>query len=123
MSTDLTEMQSVMLPMIRKVFPKLIANEILGVQPMGNPYNTKYWPYVAEVPFGNMAAVEKWCWQNFKGRHWRSRGQWIAFKREQDYAWYKLKWGEQQTSSIFDITSTTINAPSRPLAMKWRVVE
>lgn len=121
MNTNLHELQKTMIPMIRRIIPTMIAQELVGVQPMGNSFNKKYWPHSVEMPYRHQAEIEKWCWQNFRGRYWRTRGSWIAFKREADYSWYMMKWGSVKDDRDFTITRTTVNTPSRPLNAKWSV--
>lgn len=98
-------MNNVILPMIRKVMPNIIANQILGVQPMAagtgsifnmafgdKKYNKKYWPYQYTVDRAAYKEAERWCWERFKGRYWSSSGQRFAFKRSEDAAIFALRW-------------------------------
>ena len=95
----------ILIPAIRKVVPGLIAQQIVGVQPMtsdagsvfaraigGHGFNEKYWPYVKMVSWHNMFEAERFCYASFKGRNWRSAGQFFAFKRKADYEWFVLRW-------------------------------
>jgi hypothetical protein len=103
----------IVIPMIRKTMPSLIAQDIVGVQPM--PHNTgkifsvksnydgikslakylnkNYWPhqYTFKDTISNKE-VERWCYDNFKGRYWRSLHGIYAFKRARDYEWFVLRW-------------------------------
>jgi len=76
-------------------------HQITGVQPMGDvggifdlyKLNKKYWPYQHKLNlFGNNLEVDRWCWDRFKGRYWRSHRGLYAFKREKDYTMFLLRW-------------------------------
>lgn len=55
--------------------------------------NDKYWPYqFAFDHWKDLSKAEKFCYQNFKGRYWRSQGRYFGFKRKQDYEWFLLRW-------------------------------
>lgn len=60
-----TQLNSVLLPVIRRVMPKLIAEDICGVQPMTGPFvdgHAKSWnPDTFEVVFG-------WLWGDWKDK-------------------------------------------------------
>jgi hypothetical protein len=59
-------------------------------------FRSKYWPHQHylgfKYPWSTIDEVEKWCWQNFKGRYWRSEGRFFGFKRERDYTLFMLRW-------------------------------
>jgi hypothetical protein len=90
--------------MIRKVAPSLMAQQIVGVQPMtnigsifdraigGHSFNEKYWPHVKMVSWKEIFDAERFCYTNFKSRNWRNAGQFFAFKRKRDYEWFLLRW-------------------------------
>lgn len=93
------------MPIIRQVMPTVMANHIIGVQPMmgnvgsiftktigGHSFNPKYWPHVKQVSYSQLFEAERWCYDNIKGRYWRSQGLHFAFKREADYMVFLLKW-------------------------------
>lgn len=100
--------KSILIPMIRNIMPTLMANQITGVQPMtghagqifstdktyvgGYNFNLKYWPHVTMVTWQHVLDAERWCYKNFKSRNWRNSGQFFAFKREQDFLLFTLKW-------------------------------
>lgn len=98
---------SILIPVIRNMVPKLLAQEIVGVQPMpnkagsvfknvivgGHTFKPKYWPYIKTIDWMNYTQAERFCYSNFKSRNWRSQGQHFAFKREEDYLLFTLKWG------------------------------
>ena len=110
--------QKILIPMIRQVFPKLIAQQILGVQPMssaaGKLFTMKYaviskskykfsranW-YVADVDAKYYWEIDEWCTQHF-GKHPDQHDAWsrwvhlyedkIHFRDEKDYVWFMLRW-------------------------------
>ena len=55
--------------------------------------NKKYWPHHFVVRH-NVHDVERWCYENFKSSKWRNVGTSFAFKRKEDAAYFKLRWGE-----------------------------
>ena len=55
-------------------------------------FNRKHWPHQHVIKSSSRRDVERWCWNNFKGRFWRSKGNRYAFKREKDYMMFLLKW-------------------------------
>lgn len=93
----------IMLPMIRNVMPKLMAQQITGVQPMSytgssifnqffqKEYNKKHWPYQYVITQDSREA-ERWCWDRFKGRYWNNYGRKFVFKREKDAVLFALRW-------------------------------
>lgn len=89
----------VLIPLVRKVMPSLVAQQIVGVQPMSNVYvgghsfNLKYWPHVKMVAWNQLFDAERWCYNNFKSRNWRNQGQFFAFKRERDLMLFVLVFG------------------------------
>jgi hypothetical protein len=96
----------IMIPMLRKVMPNIIAQQITGVQPMTGSYfsyennwlfqnhNKKYWPYQhTPSSFISIRDMERWCWNNIShGRYWRNYGNKFAFKRKEDAALFILRW-------------------------------
>ena len=88
---------SIILPMIKKTLPVLVAEELVGTYPI--PYNKKYWPYQYTMSYdmvfrssNNIKDVERWCYANFKSRNWRNKGRYFAFKRHEDYMMFLLRW-------------------------------
>jgi hypothetical protein len=65
-------MNPIMIPIIRKQLPRLIAQDILGVQPMSSPHKKKYWPYQATVKWNEIKQIERWCYSCMKSGNWRS---------------------------------------------------
>ena len=57
-----------------------------------SPHKKKYWPYQADVDWKKIREIERWCYTHFKSGNWRNNRQWFAFKREQDYILFVLKW-------------------------------
>ncbi len=98
--------QKILLPMIRKVMPTLMAQQIVGVQPMtgmgsifdrfygSKEYNKKYWPYQYYIndTVYQIKDAERWCWDRFKGRYWNNYGRHFVFKREKDAVMFALRW-------------------------------
>jgi Major capsid protein Gp23 len=96
--------QKVLIPMIRKVMPALIAQQIVGVQPMdadtgslfgrltAKGFNTKYWPHQYYVNYLDRREVERWCYDNFKSRNWNSYRNQFVFKRKEDAMLFALRW-------------------------------
>ena len=109
---------SILVPMIKKVTPSLIANDLVGDQPMNvfdtvikigtkeleiNGVQVEY--YTAKVPFGmftknnlDFDVMYNWCVDNFGDgsltKQWFSRGaRSFLFKNEADRNWFLLRWG------------------------------
>lgn len=108
--------QQILLPLIRKVMPGIIARQILGVQPIPDSagtlftlkpkYQSKYkfsranW-YVAEFDDRYYFEVEVWCAEQF-GPHPKNPDAWsrwvhkyenkIHFRDAKDYEWFVLRW-------------------------------
>ncbi len=95
---------SILLSKIRKLAPALLAQHIVGVQPMngagsvfnktigGHNFNPKYWPYTKMVSWDRLFEAERWCYDNIKGRYWKNQGMYFAFKRKDDFALFTLMW-------------------------------
>lgn len=103
-----------MIPLLRKQIPAMIAQKIVGVQPMSanqlrmlklrNPSKYKFsrakW-YVADFDDKDYFEVEKWCAEQF-GPHPRHPDAWsrwhhtyseqIHFRDEKDYVLFCLRW-------------------------------
>ena len=117
MPADLTDFKSVLLPMIRKVVPALIAQEIVGVQPMmapvAEPTEIGYSePYFWVKPSGIIsiwanvvsrnASILEWCIQTYgpqedwtvTDRRWFGSDRKFYFKNEKDRTLFLLKWGD-----------------------------
>ena len=71
---------------------KQMAKDIVDVRPMPSPHNKKYWPHQAEVDWRMIKDIERWCYTHFKSGNWRRTELWIAFKREQDFVLFALRW-------------------------------
>jgi hypothetical protein len=111
--------QQILMPMIRQVYPALIAQSILGVQPMtgsvGEIFTMKArykqqpkyqfsrarW-YDADHHYDDYDAVIAWCTEHFgpRPRHPDAWTRWcdihidrIRFRDEKDYNWFVLRWG------------------------------
>lgn len=99
--------RAITIPLIRSFTPGIMAQQIAGVQPMTGTgkswlsqyyyifqrsYSKKYWPYQYSVEWNAVEDAERWCWKQFKGRHWHSNGPVFVFKRRKDAALFVLKW-------------------------------
>ena len=118
-SGNIATLNRVILPVIRRVMPTVIANEIIGVQPMTGSssqifslrasYNplSKYkfsrakW-YEANHRYEDYDAIMEWCTEQFgpKPRRPDAWTRWtdihidrIRFRDEQDYVLFMLRWG------------------------------
>lgn len=109
----------ILLPVIRRIMPKLIAQGIIGAQPMTrrsltmgeleHACSTWYWACPPESPAGIFEIektrqyyhdIESWIeercgpkgsWNDADCRWWASNGQYI-FKNEQDRTMFVLRW-------------------------------
>ena len=84
-------MKNIILPVIRKKM-KTLAKDIVNAQPMFSPHNRTYWPHQATVWWDDIYDIERWCYANLKSKNWRNRRQYFAFKREEDYLLFVLRW-------------------------------
>jgi hypothetical protein len=94
-----------MIPVLRTALPKLMAQDIIGVQPMSSDtgsifgklasevFNKKYWPHQYYVNYLDRCEVERWCYDNFKSRNWNSYRNLFALKRKEDAMLFALRWG------------------------------
>ena len=76
---------------LQRVFTHM-AKDIVDVRPIPSPHNKKYWPHQAEVDWRMIKDIERWCYTHFKSGNWRSTELWFAFKREQDFVLFALRW-------------------------------
>ena len=107
----------VILPVIRNIMPDIIAEEILGVQPMTSQLmsvgtmdhacSTWYWvtpPYNLDIGWDDMVSrnkeIQEWCdeiygdkgdWSDPDCRWWTSNRKYI-FKNEEDRTMFVLRW-------------------------------
>lgn len=58
----------------------------------GHTFNKTYWPHVIEISFNDYDNAERFCYDNFRSRNWRSLGPYFGFKRKEDYEWFVLRW-------------------------------
>ena len=58
----------------------------------GHTFNRRYWPYVIQMSFSDYDNAERFCYDNFRSRNWRSQGPYFGFKRKEDYEWFVLRW-------------------------------
>jgi hypothetical protein len=110
--------QQILMPIIRQVYPQLLAQSIVGVQPMTGPVGeiftmkasfkpqSKYkfsrarW-YDADHRYEDYDDVMAWCTEQFGPRPRRPDAwtRWydihidrIRFRDERDYQWFLLRW-------------------------------
>ncbi len=106
--TDTLKNIKVLLPMIRQVMPNIMAQQIVGVQPMGAAgmlfnrdqsylsihQNKKYWPHRIVIgDWYDIGTAERFCYDNFRSRNWRNVTRYFYFKRHEDAALFTLRWG------------------------------
>jgi hypothetical protein len=110
--------QLITLPMIRKAVPTLVAQQIVGVQPMNLDLGAFFTPYIpngmrpkykfsrakwheANFDESYFFEVDDWCTEQFGPRvgqpdawtRWIHKYQGkIHFRDEKDYAWFVLRW-------------------------------
>lgn len=90
----------IMIKIIRAAMVKKISEEIIGmgVQPMGmgSPFSKEEYPYQINIldfiSFRDIIAVLEWCRETLKDDEWDSKVQYFAFKNEQAYSWFLLRW-------------------------------
>lgn len=58
----------------------------------GHTFNKTYWPHVIEITVHDYDKAERFCYDNFRSRNWRSQGPYFGFKRKEDYEWFVLRW-------------------------------
>lgn len=111
-------MSNVIIPIIRNIYPSLIAQQIIGVQPMTGSYESLFdlifeyhvhprykfsrkW-YIGEVKsIIDKTVVLEWC-ENFFGSHPKNPDAWCRwyrystskfyFRDEKDYTLFLLRW-------------------------------
>lgn len=107
--------QQIALTMLRKTLPHLMAQQIVGVQPMNIDTGSFYAPYIPKAPkykfsrakwydadyeWKHQVEVKDWCAENF-GPHPKHPDAWsrwyinfdrIRFRDSQDYEWFVLRW-------------------------------
>ena len=111
--------RQILMPLIRQVYPQLLAQSILGVQPMTDSvaeiftmkasykqqpkyqFSRARW-YDADHHYDDYDAVIAWCTEHFGPRPRRPDAwtRWydihidrIRFRDEKDYNWFVLRWG------------------------------
>ena len=57
------------------------------------PFNKTYWPYQGCIGGENdFGECKRWCYCHFKSKNWRNLEQHFAFKREEDFVLFALRW-------------------------------
>ena len=116
-------MDKVIIPLIRKVYPDMLADQLISVQPMTaaggvsnvvkgrqtadkNHWHAEYdrfneYPYsVTDTLRHPWTATDKdqemdtWCATSFNGGSWHRTGQTYRFKNEEDRTLFILRWAE-----------------------------
>ncbi len=94
--SDTHKLDPILLPIIRKVVPAQLVQDILSVQPMSSPFSLKEWPYQIDilslVNFQHIWQVREWCTKNLPKDDWVSHTQFYAFKTEMSFVAFKLVW-------------------------------
>jgi hypothetical protein len=76
-----------------KTYAEVYAGSIYAQEARARYMKKKYWPYQYAFPVThNCIDIDRWCCQQFKGRHWRSMHGTYVFKREKDYTLFLLRW-------------------------------
>ena len=98
-----------MIPILRTALPNLMAQQIVGVQPMtgmtGKIFNKsyldihqnkRYWPYKIVInDWYEISTAERFCYDNFKSRNWRNVTRYFYFKNQHDATLFTLRWGSK----------------------------
>lgn len=86
----------ILVDFIRKAMPNKIAEELVGVQPMGSPFSKEEYPYQINTldfaSFKDVIPMRQWCRETLKENEWKNSVQFFAFKNEQAYNWFLLRW-------------------------------
>jgi hypothetical protein len=86
----------ILISLIRKNWSGIVAQDIIGAQPMTNPYNSTEFPYLLDVltiaKYTDIIEITRWCRENLPKDDWTHTGQFFAFKTEQSYSWFLLRW-------------------------------
>lgn len=86
-----------LIPVIRPL-SKILAEDIIGVQPMVNPFSKNEYPYQLNILELNNRTIQDvipmidWCTETFNENEWASKAQFFAFTNEKAYTWFLLKW-------------------------------
>lgn len=86
----------VLISLIRRLRPNIIAENICSVQPMSNPYSKEEYPYQIDIlefaQYNDVIPMRKWCSENFNKGEWANTVQYFAFKTEEQLTWFRLAW-------------------------------
>ena len=93
-TSNISTLNRVILPVIRRVMPTLVADSIIGVQPMSSPFHKNEWPYQIDLvmKFKDLLEITEWCRTNLNSEEYISKVQYFAFNTETAYAWFILRW-------------------------------
>jgi hypothetical protein len=80
----------------RHLEPEILAEEICKVQPMSSPYSKEEWPYQVDAllsaKFEDVIPMKQWCKESLNEGEWAATVQYFAFKNEEAYSWFGLRW-------------------------------
>jgi hypothetical protein len=93
-TSNISTLNRVILPVIRRVMPTLVADSIIGVQPMSSPFHKNEWPYQIDLvmKFKDLTEIREWCRTNLNSEEYISNAHYFAFNTETAYAWFILRW-------------------------------
>lgn len=86
----------IIISVIRNAMPSLLADTILGVQPMFSPHSKEEWPYqvdvLSSVKYSDIIPMKRWCSETFADTEWTASVQFFAFKTQEHLSWFTLRW-------------------------------
>ena len=87
---------SILVNLIGKAMANKIAEELVGVQPVCNPFSKEEYPYQINIldiaSLKDAIPMKRWCRKTLKEDEWKNNVQFFAFKNEQAYSWFLLRW-------------------------------
>jgi hypothetical protein len=76
--------------------PSILAEELCSVQPMFSPFSKEEWPcqidILGHIAYKELGTVHEWCTKTLNRGEWSNTAQFYAFKTEEAYTWFKLRW-------------------------------
>lgn len=105
-----SEAKKVLLPIVKRMLPNIIAADIVGIQPMipkemqigfTDGIDHPYWaePMASPSSIFNYGKFDEnhqeqldWCLETFKEEDWVSSSYKFYFKEEKDRDWFVLRW-------------------------------
>ena len=106
----MSDWSKVLLPLIRKVYPQMVAHQIVGVQPMNmepqqrlqardEPFNM--YPYIAQrhadlwdlgFNHSDLVGMKEWCNATLESSSWHYLQGKFFFRNETDRTMFMLRW-------------------------------